>query len=116
MNCNDSPNVISGTVIEQYSEQPIAFTNILLKHKDSNLLSEHYLKGVTTDSLGYFEIEIGRMTSDQLLYIGKLGFEPLIINNLDKALDQKEFKLVKRQQRHIDFLPESLESSKEGSN
>ena len=95
--------IIKGKVFEDNSLKPLFQATILLKHKDSLNNERHYLKGTSSDSTGYFEIEIEGEVDQQMLFIGYVGYKVLRIYDLEEALEMNAFYLKTDKSGHVEL-------------
>lgn len=84
---------INGTIIDETTEEPLPFANVLLKtDKDSSLV-----KGVITDEMGLFtlsDIKPGNYFIEAS-YLGYKNYrQPLYVGSLTPFIDVKKIKLV----------------------
>ena len=72
---------VSGRVLQQNTQTPVEFANVVLFKQDSV-----FLKGTTTDTIGRFEFE-NLPTDNYVLSVSCLGFETkrILIQNLTES-------------------------------
>ena len=105
LSCQTGNNrrIINGYVFEANTSNPLFQATILLKHKDSLKNEMHYLKGTTSDSTGYFEIEIEGNLNEQMLFVGYVGYKVLKIFDLKKTINENRFYLEESSLGHIEL-------------
>lgn len=76
---------VSGRVLQQNTQTPVEFANVVLFKQDSV-----FLKGTTTDTIGRFEFE-NLPTDNYVLSVSCLGFETkrILIQNLTESAQNR---------------------------
>jgi hypothetical protein len=82
---------ISGKVIAKDDNLPIAYANIIYKHKNT---------GTFSDEDGYFSLNINQAAQTDLIIISHIGYETLNIS-LKEALSKKVFVLQRTQLEQV---------------
>lgn len=99
---------LSGKIVDSKTKMPLEQVSVLLRHKDSLAISNHYLVGTIANSEGVYSLDYKGDLKYCVLYFGMVGYVPKIVNNILSFEMPLDVALEPDTAQHVDFIPKQF--------